>query len=108
MKSASSTPDITMSPLGQNALQEWKLARPSGCELVFPGRGGRRPVSYNTLCSDLGGIHRFRHWFASWLIDQGFGPKRVQELMGHSSIGMTLDLYTHLWPREDDHEKFAA
>lgn len=54
------------------------------------------------------GLHALRHFFASWLIDQGFGPKRVQALMGHATIGQTLDTYTHLWPQEDDHDKFAA
>ncbi len=29
-------------------------------------------------------------------------PKRVQELMGHASITMTLDTYGHLFPRGDD------
>jgi integrase len=53
-------------------------------------------------------MHRFRHFFASWLIDQGFGPKRVQTLMGHSSIQITFDVYGHLFPQEDDHERFAA
>ena len=32
-------------------------------------------------------------------------PKRVQEIMGHSSIKITFDLYRHLWPKpESDHE----
>jgi integrase len=54
------------------------------------------------------GAHSLRHFFASWLIDQGFGPKRVQTLMGHSGIQITLDTYAHLFPQEDDHERFAA
>jgi integrase len=55
-------------------------------------------------------LHAFRHFFASWLIDQGFGPKRVHALMGHASIthDMTFDVYGHLFPAEDDHTKFAA
>ena len=44
------------------------------------------------------GLHVLRHFYASWLIDQGFAPKRVQELMGHSTIKLTLDTYGHLWP----------
>jgi integrase len=54
------------------------------------------------------GLHALRHFFASWLIDQGFGPKRVQALMGHASIQMTFDVYGHLFPQEDDRERFAA
>jgi integrase len=54
------------------------------------------------------GRHAFRHFFASWLIDQGFGPKRVQTLMGHSGMQVTFDVYGHLFPQEDDHDEFAA
>jgi integrase len=35
-------------------------------------------------------------------------PKRVQVLLGHSSVKMTLDVYGRLFPSlEDDHAKFA-
>jgi integrase len=55
------------------------------------------------------GLHALRHFFASWLIERGFSPKRVQVLLGHSSIQMTFDVYGHLFPSlEDDHAKFAA
>lgn len=55
------------------------------------------------------GLHAFRHFFASWIIEQGFTAKKLQALMGHSSIQMTFDTYGHLFPSmEDDHAKFAA
>jgi integrase len=55
------------------------------------------------------GLHGFRHFFASWAIEQGFSPKKLQALLGHSSIAMTYDVYGHLFPSiEDDHAKFAA
>jgi integrase len=55
------------------------------------------------------GMHALRHFFASWAIERGFSPKRVQALMGHSSIQMTFDTYGHLFPNaEDDAAKFAA
>jgi integrase len=55
------------------------------------------------------GLHALRHFFASWAIEQGFSPKRLQALLGHSSIQMTFDRYGHLFPSlEDDHAKFAA
>ena len=28
--------------------------------------------------------------------------------MGHSSIQVTFDVYGHLFPQENDHERFAA
>ena len=55
------------------------------------------------------GLHALRHFFASWLIEQGFSPKKLQCLLGHSSIAMTFDTYGHLFPSpEDDQAKFAA
>jgi integrase len=54
------------------------------------------------------GLHALRHFYASWLIDQGFAPKRVQALMGHSNIAMTLDTYGHLFPVSDDERSKLA
>ena len=55
------------------------------------------------------GPHALRHFFASWCIEQGFSPKRLQALMGHGSITMTYDTHGHLFPNlEDDHQRFAA
>ena len=55
------------------------------------------------------GVHALRHFFASLMIDQGFSPKRVQNLLGHATIQMTLDVYAHLFPPEqaDDRERFG-
>lgn len=43
-------------------------------------------------------FHDLRHTCASLLLQAGKHPKVVQELLGHSSITMTLDLYSHLAP----------
>lgn len=43
--------------------------------------------------------HVLRHTFATRAIERGIPPKVVQELLGHSSITMTLDLYTHVLPQ---------
>jgi integrase len=108
LKSAAGHRDIPIVPELAQALKEWKLASGGGSELVFPGRGGRA-LCHNTIMSELGGTaHKYRHWYASWLIDQGFGPKRIQYLMGHSSIQVTFDQYGHLMPNEADHDKLAA
>jgi len=54
-------------------------------------------------------MHALRHFFASWAIEQGFSPKKVQALLGHATIAMTFDRYGHLFSSlEDDHAKFAA
>ena len=54
------------------------------------------------------GLHVTRHFYASWLIAQGLPPKRVQALMGHSTIKLTLDTYGHLWPDTADDAKLEA
>jgi integrase len=42
------------------------------------------------------GIHNFRHMHASLLLARGVQQKIIQERLGHSSISITLDLYSHL------------
>ena len=39
---------------------------------------------------------------ASLFIEEGFSPKRVQDLMGHSTIQITFDRYGHLFPAPAD------
>ena len=53
-------------------------------------------------------FHALRHAAASLFIEQGWSPKRVQTVMGHASINMTMDLYGHLFPDpEGDQEAMA-
>ena len=44
------------------------------------------------------GPHTLRHVYASLQIEQGVTPKRLQKLMGHATLKLTLDTYGHLWP----------
>jgi len=43
-------------------------------------------------------IHSLRHTYATMLLSQGEHPKVVQELLGHSSITTTLDVYSKVMP----------
>ena len=43
-------------------------------------------------------LHDARHTHASLLLKQGVHPKVVQERLGHASIQMTIDLYSHVSP----------
>jgi integrase len=47
-------------------------------------------------------IHDLRHTCASLLIAAGANPKAVQLHLGHSSITVTMDRYTHLFPSDVD------
>jgi integrase len=42
--------------------------------------------------------HDLRHIAAALMIQAGYPPKMLQEIMGHASITTTLDLHGHLYP----------
>jgi integrase len=117
---------VPLGPLVLNVLRQWKLKCPRGeYDLVFP-TGSGRITRHNNLVRAFNktvraagftdcngrpkytGLHALRHFYASWCINpidrggQGLPPKVVQELLGHSSIVMTMDTYGHLFPRGDD------
>ena len=43
-------------------------------------------------------LHRFRHTYASMLLEQEINPKIVQKLLGHRDVSTTLGVYTHVVP----------
>ncbi len=43
-------------------------------------------------------FHDLRHTAATLLLVQGVHPKVVQEMLGHASISLTLDTYSHVTP----------
>ena len=43
-------------------------------------------------------FHDLRHTHATLLLQQGIHPKIVSERLGHSTIGITMDTYTHVLP----------
>jgi integrase len=43
-------------------------------------------------------FHDLRHTAATLLLGQGVHPKIVSEMLGHSQIAITLDLYSHVTP----------
>lgn len=46
--------------------------------------------------------HDLRHYAASALIAGGASVKQVQMILGHASAAVTLGVYAHLWPGDDD------
>ena len=121
-KSDAGKREVPLAPIVTNTLREWRLACPKGkLDLVFPNRRGNVEGHAHILYRGLGpiehaaglsprdrpkyGLHAFRHAAASLFIEQGFPPKRVQAIMGHSSITMTFDRYGHLFPTPDDDRK---
>jgi integrase len=43
-------------------------------------------------------LHGLRHSHASHMLAEGVHPKVVQERLGHFSIAVTMDIYSHLMP----------
>jgi integrase len=134
-KSKAGRRDIPMAPLVANTLREWNLACPTTpLDLVFPSE--RRDVLWHTnlytqcflALLDACGLmataetgaekrvrvqppynfHALRHAAASLFIEQGWTPKKVQSIMGHSSIQVTFDIYGHLFPSPDDDTRAMA
>jgi integrase-like protein len=54
------------------------------------------------------GMHDLRHFFASALIRAGLNPKVVAERLGHGNAAMTLNVYAHLWPDDEDRSRQAV
>jgi integrase len=122
-------------PLGDDlvrTLREWKLACPKegSLGLVFPTSVGTVNTHPNLLRSlaplmlkaglvlkdgsPKYGLHSFRHFFASWCINprsrggRELPAKVVQKWMGHSTIGITLDIYGHLFPEGSDRAEISS
>ncbi len=47
-------------------------------------------------------FHDLRHTCATLLLGRGVHPKMVQELLGHATVAMTLDTYSHYLPSMGD------
>lgn len=43
-------------------------------------------------------LHDMRHAFATMLLNSGVHPKIASEALGHSTVGITLDTYSHVLP----------
>lgn len=53
-------------------------------------------------------FHDLRHRFASALVSAGCSVKAVQRALGHASASITLDVYGHLWPGDEDRMRQAV
>ena len=47
-------------------------------------------------------FHDLRHTCATLLLGKGIHPRIIQGILGHASIGLTLDTYSHVLPDLQD------
>lgn len=83
-------------------------------EYIFLCRKGK-PVKNSTydtalfkICEKAGinkfSMHVLRHTFATRCIEGGMMPKTLQKILGHSNIGITMNLYVHITEEEKQKE----
>jgi integrase len=53
-------------------------------------------------------MHDLRHFYASLLIRGGLSVKVVADRLGHANAAMTLNVYSHLWPDDEDRSRDAV
>jgi integrase len=117
-KTAKSRRSITLTAFAIDALKQHRTAqveaRLQSCarwqdkDLVFcNGQGGyiwhmNMETAFKRLLQEAGlparRFHDLRHTAAVALIIKGVHPKVIQEILGHSSIVITMDIYGHVFP----------
>lgn len=81
--------------------------------LVFPGPDGRLlpphvlTHAFKRLAGQVPGLpplhlHGLRHTAATHMLLAGVAPKVVQDQLGHATLAMTMDLYSHVLPQQRD------
>lgn len=118
-KTAKSRRQIELADVAVDALRRHAARQGEECQaagslwqetgLVFTNSVGRALTPTNvTFCSfrpllERAGLplirfHDLRHTAATLLLGKGVHPKVVSEMLGHSQVGVTLDLYSHVTP----------
>jgi integrase/recombinase XerD len=110
---------VCLSADAHQALQQWLFIRDPNMEIVFYSRR-RRPMAYTTarvlfidylekagLSHKRYTLHSLRHTFATELLNAGMRLECLQQLLGHSSLEMTLR-YARLSDKTREEEYFKA
>lgn len=96
---------VTLDPGTLTALKEWRLSNMASPFVVSEAGGTqvgaqaftqRFRKQVRAWGFPVIRLHDLRHTHASLLLKEGVHPKVVQERLGHSSIQVTLDIYSHV------------
>lgn len=117
-KTGSSIRDIPLSPEIEAIIEEqkrvWQKVKVVKIDEYIFHIGDGTPVSRERLQGEIDRIikrmeqddihmerftpHCFRHTFATRAIENGMKPQILKNILGHSSLSMTMDLYSHVLP----------
>jgi integrase len=88
------------------AAQRLRAAEWADLDLVFPNGVGRHQEiprllkDFRRLLTKAGlsriRFHDPRHTAATLMLSRGVHPKVASEMLGHATVGITLDLYSHV------------
>lgn len=110
---------VPISPTTAQLLKVY-ITQDGKTEWLFPGSNklgyldtGSYEKSMRRVCRRLGikpiSPHQLRHAFATYSLKAGARLEVISKLLGHSSIAITADIYTH-WSREDlkaEHQRYG-
>ena len=97
-------PRVTVEALRRHPQNsEWVFSSTNGTSFSVHNLHNRswKPLLRDARLPDIR-FHDLRHTCATLLLSKGVHPKLVQELLGHSSIEITLDTYSHVLPSMGD------
>lgn len=110
---------VALTSLAVAALQRHRVRQAEAKTMVGPAWQDNDLVFVDAVGGPLDGKHLLRHYFrpllqraglpairfhdlrhttATLLLAQGIHPKVVSEMLGHTTIGITLDTYSHVLP----------
>ncbi len=78
------------------------------CRKETPVKNSTYDTGLFKYCDRVGiprfSMHVLRHTFATRCIEGGMKPKTLQKILGHSNIGITMNLYVHITEDEKHRE----
>ncbi len=111
-KTAAGNRTIRLTGMAEAALKEHRLATAKRqiSEWMFPSRAGTplsvhnvyqrawKPLLLRAELPPTTRMHDLRHTCATLLLSRGVPVKVVSEMLGHASVSITLDTYSHVLP----------